>query len=182
MLSTFRPWNGHSQDFSKGGSHWAIQRVLTRLSLKYCRLYAYKKIYKGRGHRHSRPLPPSPALRLCPWTLDLFSWQHLVSFLSSTNMIYGDHTRMKIIRILLIPLWLLCLLNCARPLSLSDASNWLPHAKGKILEIILNKHRIHSQQRGAYYQSIIRKNFSRSIYSVLPWVVRKVHNTEISTR
>ena len=38
---------GRSQDFSKGGSHWVIQRVLTRLSPEYCGLSAYKKAYKG---------------------------------------------------------------------------------------------------------------------------------------
>ena len=40
-------WQGCSQDFSKGGSHWVIQRVLTRLSPEYCGLSAYKKAYKG---------------------------------------------------------------------------------------------------------------------------------------
>ena len=38
---------GRSQDFSKGGSHWVIQRVLTRLSPEYCGLSADKKAYKG---------------------------------------------------------------------------------------------------------------------------------------
>ena len=38
---------GRSQDFSKGESHWVIQRVLTRLSPEYCGLFAYKKAYKG---------------------------------------------------------------------------------------------------------------------------------------
>ena len=28
-------------------SHWVIQRVLTRLSPEYCRLFAYNKAYKG---------------------------------------------------------------------------------------------------------------------------------------
>ena len=39
--------HGRSQDFSKGGSHWLIQRVLIRLSPEYCKLFAYKKAYKG---------------------------------------------------------------------------------------------------------------------------------------
>ena len=38
---------GRSQDFSKGGSHCIIQRVLTKLSPEYCGLFAYKKAYKG---------------------------------------------------------------------------------------------------------------------------------------
>ena len=38
---------GRSQDFSKGGSHWVIHTVLTRLSPEYCGLFAYKKAYKG---------------------------------------------------------------------------------------------------------------------------------------
>ena len=37
---------GRRQDFSKGGSHWVIQRVLTRLSPEYCGLFADKKAYK----------------------------------------------------------------------------------------------------------------------------------------
>ena len=41
--------------FCKGGSHWVIQRLLTRLSPEYCRLFAYKKAYKGgRDHMHPR--------------------------------------------------------------------------------------------------------------------------------
>ena len=41
--------HGRSQDFSKGGSHWLIQRVLIRLPPEYCRLFAHKKAYKGGG-------------------------------------------------------------------------------------------------------------------------------------
>ena len=41
--------HGLSQDFSKEGSHLVIHRVLTRLSPEYCRLFAYKKAYKGGG-------------------------------------------------------------------------------------------------------------------------------------
>ena len=55
--------HGRSQDFSKGGSHWVIHRVLTRLSSEYYRLFAYKKAYKGRGTG-----TPGPS-RLRPWTL-----------------------------------------------------------------------------------------------------------------
>ena len=40
---------GRSQDISKGGPHWVIQRVLTRLSPEYCGLFTYKKAYKGGG-------------------------------------------------------------------------------------------------------------------------------------
>ena len=32
-----------------GESHWVIQRGLTRLSPEYCRLFAYKKAFKGGG-------------------------------------------------------------------------------------------------------------------------------------
>ena len=49
---------GRSQDFSKGGSHWVIQRVLTRLSPEYCGLSAYKKAYKGGGGVTGTPGPP----------------------------------------------------------------------------------------------------------------------------
>ena len=40
-----RAWPG----VFKGGSHWVIQRVLTRLSPEYCGLFPYKKAYKGGG-------------------------------------------------------------------------------------------------------------------------------------
>ena len=56
------PFHGRSQDFSKGGSHWLIQRVLIRLSPEYCKLFAYKKAYKGGVT--GTPGPP-PWLRLC---------------------------------------------------------------------------------------------------------------------
>ena len=46
-ISNGRFLQGRSQDFSKGGSHWVIQRVLTRLSPEYCGLFTYKKAYKG---------------------------------------------------------------------------------------------------------------------------------------
>ena len=35
----------NSQDFSKGGAHWVIQRVLTRLAPEYCKLLTYKMAY-----------------------------------------------------------------------------------------------------------------------------------------
>ena len=39
---------GVARIFQRGrGSHWVIQRVLTRLSPEYFRLFAYKKAYKG---------------------------------------------------------------------------------------------------------------------------------------
>ena len=38
---------GVARIFQRGGSHWVIQRVLTRLSPEYCGLSAYKKAYKG---------------------------------------------------------------------------------------------------------------------------------------
>ena len=58
-------FQGRSQDFSKGGSHWVIQRVLTRLSPEYCGLSAYKKAYKGGvtgtpGPPLATPLPSLP--------------------------------------------------------------------------------------------------------------------------
>ena len=59
----FSVTQGRSQDLSKGGSHWVIQRVLTRLSPEYCGLSAYKKAYKGGGHGH--PRTPPPWLRPC---------------------------------------------------------------------------------------------------------------------
>ena len=55
--------HGRSQDFSKGGSHCFIHRVLTKLSPEYCRLFAYKKAYKGGGGTGT-PGPP-PWLRPC---------------------------------------------------------------------------------------------------------------------
>ena len=55
--------HGRSQDFSKGGSHWFIHRVLTKLSPEYCRLFAYKKDYKGGVT--GTPGPPPPWLRPC---------------------------------------------------------------------------------------------------------------------
>ena len=55
--NTFLVCHGRSQDFSKEGSHWVIQRVLTRLSPEYCRLFAYKKAYKG-GGLHAPQEPP----------------------------------------------------------------------------------------------------------------------------
>ena len=38
---------GVARIFQRGGSHWLIQRVLIRLSPEYCKLFAYKKAYKG---------------------------------------------------------------------------------------------------------------------------------------
>ena len=55
--------------------------------------------------------------------------------------------------------------------SLSDASNCEPHTKGEIFKILLNKHLIHSQQLGAYYGCVFL-----GVFTVLAWVVRKVHN------
>ena len=60
--------HGRSQDFSKegGGVTPVIQRVLTRLS-EYCtcRLFAYKKAYKGGGgHMHPRTPLAMPLLSL----------------------------------------------------------------------------------------------------------------------
>ena len=52
---------GRSQDFSKGGSHCVIQRVLTKLSPEYCGLFAYKKAYKG-GITGTPGPPPGYAL------------------------------------------------------------------------------------------------------------------------
>ena len=46
-------------------SHWVIQRVLTRLSPEYCRLFAYNKAYKGGEGGHGNPrTPPGYALGL----------------------------------------------------------------------------------------------------------------------
>ena len=53
--------HGRSQDFSKGGSHWLIQRLLNRLSPEYCGLFAYKMAYKGGSRAPQDP----PWLR--PW-------------------------------------------------------------------------------------------------------------------
>ena len=68
--------HGLSQDFSKEGSHLVIHRVLTRLSPEYCRLFAYKKAYKGGGggggsrepQDPSLATPLSPALNACQVT------------------------------------------------------------------------------------------------------------------
>ena len=61
MTFTSSVKQGRSQDFSKGGSHWVIQRVLTRLSPEYCGLSAYKKAYKG-GVTGTPGPPPGYAL------------------------------------------------------------------------------------------------------------------------
>ena len=57
--------HGRSQDFSKGGSHWLIQRVLIRLSPEYCKLFAYKKAYKGGVTGTPGPPPPGYAYGHC---------------------------------------------------------------------------------------------------------------------
>ena len=64
---------GRSQDFLKAGGH--IQRVLTRLSPKYCLLFAYKKAYKG-GSRALQD-PPGYALVFDAILLDRESGQKL---------------------------------------------------------------------------------------------------------
>ena len=48
---------GRIQDFSKGGSHCVIQRVLTKFSPEYCGLFAYKKAYKGGASRAPQDPP-----------------------------------------------------------------------------------------------------------------------------
>ena len=54
---------GVARIFQRGSSHWLIQRVLIRLSPEYCKLFAYKKAYKGGGVTGT-PGPPPPWLRL----------------------------------------------------------------------------------------------------------------------
>ena len=65
LLKTSTMFNhGCSQDFSKGGeggSHWVIQRVLTRLSPEYCRLFAYKGGRGGHGHPRTLLATPLPS-------------------------------------------------------------------------------------------------------------------------
>ena len=48
-----------------------MQRVLTRLSPEYCRLFAYKKAYKGGCHMHPRTPPPlaTPLVQYVVWSL-----------------------------------------------------------------------------------------------------------------
>ena len=48
----------------KGGSHQVIHRVLTKLSPEYCRLFAYKKAYKG-GGGHGHPKTPLATPLVC---------------------------------------------------------------------------------------------------------------------
>ena len=55
---------GVARIFQRGGwSHRVMQRVLTKLSPEYCRLFAYKKAYKG-GGSHALQDPPGYALAM----------------------------------------------------------------------------------------------------------------------
>ena len=68
-------WQGRSQDFSKGGSHWVIHRVLTRLSPEYCRLFVYKNSLQRGGHGHPRT-PPGYALAF--WCDDCVTGHNII--------------------------------------------------------------------------------------------------------
>ena len=74
--------HGRSQDFSKGGSHWLIQRVLIRLSPEYCRLFAYKKAYKGGVTGTPGPPLATPLIRK-----SLFQFYFIICLVSSSTWI-----------------------------------------------------------------------------------------------
>ena len=48
VMYIYRRLQGRSQDFSKGGgSHWVKQYRNGVFATEHCRLFAYKKAYKG---------------------------------------------------------------------------------------------------------------------------------------
>ena len=71
----------NSQDFSKGGPHWVIQRVLTRLAPEYCRLLTYKMAYNVGVHGHPRTPLATPLKQILfiyfPRFQPSFSCRHL---------------------------------------------------------------------------------------------------------